>query len=155
MVLRRSWSEVPKWCVLNKGGAHVCWRHRGARVYRWFTRHACKRRAVRVGIGASRTLCVSSTHVCATYVPCVVIRNRRVFVANLLPLPDRRRRHGRVLSLCCRRRRRRCRCPQVHEIARQLPGLTALNLEQCDVGDAGVRALSSLTKLEVRSLHLA
>lgn len=38
---------------------------------------------------------------------------------------------------------------QVEELAQKLPGLTALNLDRCNVGDTGVRALSSLTKLEV------
>lgn len=38
---------------------------------------------------------------------------------------------------------------QVEELANKLPGLTALNLDRCTVGDTGVRALSSLTKLEV------
>lgn len=39
---------------------------------------------------------------------------------------------------------------QVQRIARKVTGLTALNLDRCSVGDVGVRALSSLTKLEVR-----
>ncbi|CAN0208845.1 unnamed protein product [Pylaiella littoralis] len=37
---------------------------------------------------------------------------------------------------------------QVQNIARQLPGLTALNLDRCSVGDVGARALSSLVNLE-------
>lgn len=39
---------------------------------------------------------------------------------------------------------------QVQMISRELRELTSLSLDSCDVGDAAVRAVSALTKLEVR-----
>ena len=39
---------------------------------------------------------------------------------------------------------------QLQVISRELLGLTSLNLDSCDIGDVGVRALSSMTQLEVR-----
>ena len=44
---------------------------------------------------------------------------------------------------------------QLQMISRELSGLTSLILDSCDVGDVGVRALSSMTRLEVRLLFAA
>lgn len=41
---------------------------------------------------------------------------------------------------------------QLQMISRELSGLTSLILDSCDVGDVGVRSLSSMTQLEVRHL---
>lgn len=38
---------------------------------------------------------------------------------------------------------------QVQAIARKLTGVTSLNLDRCDVGDAGLLSLSTMTQLEV------
>ena len=43
---------------------------------------------------------------------------------------------------------------QLQTISRELSGLTSLILDSCDVGDVGVRSLSSMTQLEVRQSPL-